>query len=89
MEQVKTAMQRAVEVVESMFDAQRKREVEKECLKMLKRVIRKLNHEQKEWMMLGWHKPLPSKPVTRQKDAPNWYRVRSFCQRRRPSDRKY
>lgn len=88
MESEKTAMQRVAEAVERMANARRNQEIEKEHRKILKRVSRELLHEQKEWMMLGWHKPLPSKPVTRQKAAPHWFRVRSFCQRRRPPDAK-
>ena len=72
-----------------MADAQRNRELEKVYRKILKRAMREWNHEQKGWMMLGWHKTLPSEPVARHKAAPNWYRIRSFCQRRRPPNRKY
>lgn len=85
---MKTISEALAEQTEAIANLCRAQELVKECIKKIKKMQRELLHEQKQRIMFGWHKPVASKPVTRQKAAPNWHRIRSFCQRRQPPDPK-
>lgn len=85
---MKTISEALAEQTDAIANLYRAQELAKVCIEKIKKMQRELLHEQKQRIMFGWHKPVASKPVTRQKAAPNWHRIRSFCQRRQPPDPK-
>lgn len=81
MKTISEALAEQIEAIGRLYHAQ---ELAKEYLKEIKKMQREWLRKQKEQIAFGWHKPVVNKPVARKNAVPNWHRIRSFCQRRRP-----
>lgn len=84
---MKTISEALAEQIEALYNLHHAQELAKEFIKKIKKLQREATQmETTDHARQEEH--LPSKLVVQHKAAPNWYRIRSFCQRSRPPNFK-